>query len=85
MLLEEEVEEWCEKLKSRLKSLTKVYCLISRWHPGEEQRNYTFSAHAKEEYRLFANEMTVLMNSQFKGDGSGVVGNFSKDKRTVIR
>ena len=39
----------------------------------------------KEQYRLFANEMTVLMNSQFEGDGGEVFGNYSKDKRTVIR
>lgn len=86
LLLEEEVEEWCGKLKSqRLKSLSRVYSLITRWHPSGVQRNYTFSDQAKEQYRLFANEMTMLMNSQFDGDGSGIVGNFSKDKRTVIR
>ena len=86
LLLEEEVEEWCDKLKlQQLTSLSRVYSLISRWHPSGVQRNYTFCDQAKEQYRLFANEMTMLMNSQFEGDGSGIVGNFSKDKRTVIR
>ena len=85
LLLEEEVEEWCNKLSSQpLKSISKVYSLISRWHSNKLLRNYTFSSQAKEEHRLFANEMTRLMNSQFDG-GSDVVGNYSKDKRTAIR
>lgn len=85
LLLEEEVEHWCRKLSSqRLKSISKVYSLISRWHSSKLQRNYTFSRQAKEQYRLFSNEMTRLMNSQFDGNRDAV-GNYSKDKRTVIR
>lgn len=85
LLLEEEVEEWCSKLSTQpLKSLSPVYRLICEWHKGSEHV-YTFSSQAKEQYRLFANEMTRLMNSQFEGDDTQVSGNFSKDKRTVIR
>lgn len=65
--------------------ISKVYSLVSRWHPNGQQRKYTFSDEAKEQYCLFANEMMMLMNSQFDGDGSDTVGNYSKDKRTVIR
>ena len=86
LLLEEEVEEWCTKLSTQpLKSLTDVYRLITRWHCNGSRQVYIFSPQAKEHYRLFANEMTVLMNSQFEGDGGEVFGNYSKDKRTVIR
>lgn len=86
LLLEEEVERWCDKLSTQpLKSLSTVYQLICHWHKGDSQYIYTFSLEAKEHYRLFANEMTRLMNSQFDGDGAQVFGNFSKDKRTVIR
>ena len=84
LLLEEEVEEWCTKLSDQpLKSLASVYRLITRWHRNAHV--YTFTPQAKEQYRLFANEMTVLMNSQFEGDGGEVFGNYSKDKRMVIR
>ena len=84
LLLEEEVEEWCSKLHNHtLKSLTKPYSIISRWH-RDVPRVYTFSESAKEQYRPFANEMTRLMNSQFDGDGH-VRCNFSKDTRTLIR
>ena len=63
-------EKWCSKLSSqRIKSLSPVYSLVSRWHPNGQQHKYTFSDEAKEQYRLFANEMTILMNSQFDGDG----------------
>ena len=86
LLLEEEVEEWCAKLSDQpLKSLSPVYRLITRWHHNGIPHIYTFTPQAKEQYRLFANEMTVLMNSQFDGDGGEVFGNYSKDKRTVIR
>ncbi len=86
LLLEEEVEEWCTKLSHQpLKSLSAVYQLITRWHRSSLPHVYTFSPQAKEQYRLFANEMTVLMNSQFEGSGGEVFGNYSKDKRTVIR
>ena len=79
LLLEEEVEEWCSKLSDQpLKSLSPVYRLIVRWH-SHGSRVYT---PAKEQYRLFANEMTVIMNSQFEGDGAELKGNYSKDKRT---
>lgn len=86
LLLEEEVEEWCKKLADQpLKSLSPVYQQISHWHENNSQLVYTFSPQAKEHYRLFANEMTKLMNSQFDGDGAEVFGNYSKDKRTVVR
>ena len=79
------MEEWCEKLSSqRLKTISKVYSLIACWHSSKVRRNYTFSRQAKEQYHLFSNEITRLMNSQFDGD-SDAVGNYSKDKRTVIR
>ena len=62
-LLLEEVEEWCTKLSRQpLKSLSVVYQLITRWHRSSLPHVYTFSPQAKEQYRLFANEMTVLMN-----------------------
>ena len=86
LLLEEEVEEWCSQLSDQpLKSLSAVYRLIVRWHSHGSPHVYTFSPPAKEQYRLFANEMTLLMNSQFEGDGAELKGNYSKDKRTVIR
>ena len=86
LLLEEEVEEWCGKLKAQpLKSMSAVYKLICRWHRSESQHTYTISPQAKEHYRLFSNEMTRLMNSQFDGEGGEVFGNYSKDKRTAIR
>jgi hypothetical protein len=66
-------------------SLSKVYKLISSWHKSTVSRNYTFSIQAKEQYRLFANEITRAMNSQFDGDESSTAGNCSKDKRTAIR
>ena len=82
-LLLEEVE-WCSKLEQYdLKSLAKPYSIISRWH-HDVQRVYTFSPSAKEQYRLFSNEITRKMNSQFEGEGD-ISGNFSKDRRTVIR
>lgn len=85
LLLEEEVEEWCDKLSAQpLKSLSDVYRLICSWHEDSAQHIYTFSMQAKEHYKLFANEITRLMNSQFEGVEE-VHGNFSKDKRTVIR
>ena len=84
LLLEEEVEEWCSKLEQYdLKSLAKPYSIISQWH-HDVQRVYTFSPSAKEQYRLFSNEITKKMNSQFEGEGD-ISGNFSKDRRTVIR
>lgn len=85
LLLEEEVENWCVKLEAeRLQSLSKVYKLIGHWH-STVQRTYTFSTQAKEQYRLFANEITRAMNSQFDGDEGSTEANCSKDKRTVIR
>ena len=72
LLLEEEVEEWCSKLEQYdLKSLAKPYSIISRWH-RDVQRVYTFSPSAKEQYRLFSNEITRKTNSQFEGEGASV-------------
>lgn len=86
LLLEEEVEDWCTKLsQEHLQSLSKVYKLISCWHNTTLPRNYAYSSQAKEEYRLFANEITRVMNSQFIGEGGNTEDNCSKDKRTMIR
>lgn len=89
LLFEEEVEEWCRKLSNKkIESLTDFYKLISLWHSTEDATTYSFSNSAKEQYRLFANEMTRLMNSQFEGseeEAFTVTGNYSKDKRTVVR
>ena len=54
LLLEEKVEEWCEKLSSqRLKTISKVYSLIGCWHSSKVRRNYTFSRQAKDSTTSF--------------------------------
>ena len=81
LLSEEVMEEWCTKLSCQpLKSLSAVYQLITRHH-NSLPHVYTFSPHAKEQYWLFANEMTVLMNSQFEGSRE-VFGNFKGQKNS---
>lgn len=86
MPLDEEVEEWCDKLKQyALKSMEKPYSITSRWH-HDIQSVYTFSPSAKEQYRLFSNKITRKMNSLLAFENEGdISGNFSKDKWTVIR
>ena len=76
------MEEWCTKLSAQpLKSQTDVYCLKAHWHHNGSPHVCTFFPQAKEHYCLFTNGMTVLMNSQFEGDGGEVFGNLFKGQK----
>ena len=83
LLLEEEVEEWSTKLGDKnLKTLEEPYRVISKWHQSEQP--YTYSTEAKEQYRLFANEMAKLLNATLDANALAHT-HVSKDKRTMIR
>ena len=83
LLLEEEVEEWSTKLgDENLKTLEEPYRVISKWHQSEQ--TYTYSTEAKEQYRLFANEMAKLLNATLDANALAHT-HVSKDKRTMIR
>ena len=58
-------------------------CLLfeTHWHHNGSPHLYIFFPQAKEHYHLFANGMTVLMNSQFEGDGGEVLGNLFKGQK----
>ena len=83
LLLEEEVEEWSTKLgDENLKIREEPYRVISKWHQSEQ--TYTYSTEAKEQYRLFANEMAKLLNATLDANALAHT-HVSKDKRTMIR
>ena len=80
LLLEREVEEWCEKMRAqRLENLCQPYALIA-----DSPLYYEYNSAAKEVCFSFPDEMTTIMNDQWQS-GKSTHGNVSKDKRTMIR
>jgi len=78
LLLEEELEEWSEKLdEESLKTLEEPYHIISKWHWSS-----TYSAEASEHYRLSANKMAKLLNESLHANALAS-SHASKDKRTI--
>ena len=86
LLLEREVEEWCEKMRAqRLENLCQPYALIAEVHHDlDSPLYYEYNSAAKEVCFSFSDEMTTIMNDQWQS-GKSTHGNVSKDKRTMIR
>lgn len=86
LLLEREVEQWCEKMRMQhLQDLCKPYALIARAHSNlDSPKYYEYNAAAKEVCFSFSDEMTAIMNEQWESR-KNTHGNVSKDKRTMIR
>ncbi|XP_028418679.1 uncharacterized protein LOC114544164 [Dendronephthya gigantea] len=83
LLLEEEVEQWCEKLEEyTTQEFSGVYKTIFDKH--ENGVEYCYSPEAKEKYTEYANNLSKNMNAQWDEE-SICTENFSKDKKNFIR
>ena len=68
-----------------LQSLSSPYKLIAEAHQNlTGPKYYEYNPAAKEVCFTFSDEMTTIMNEQWKS-GANTHGNVSKDKRTMIR
>lgn len=84
MLMEKEVDEWCEKLHtSPLPSLVKPFGLIADWHK-DGGHEYVFSEKGMQVFTSFSDEITLIMNEQWESCMTNH-GNMSKDRRNMIR
>ena len=82
--MEEEVDAWCDTLKEEhLQTLKHPYQTIAHWHEHGGQE-YTYNDEAKQDYRLFANEMSMMVNTSLDKNVLNSA-HVSKDKRTMVR